>query len=36
MIQIGRYIYEQAPTGDWVKVGRVVNGIDAYYIQWYA
>jgi len=36
MIQIGRYIYEQAPTGDWLKVGRIVSGLDTDYIEWYA
>ena len=35
MVQIGRYVYEQAPTGDWLVIGKVVKGIDGYYIQLY-
>jgi hypothetical protein len=36
MIQVGRYIYEQPPTGDWLKIGKVIYGIDSDWIQWYA
>ena len=36
MKQIGKYVYKQAPTGDWLKVGKIVNGIDTDYIEWYA
>ena len=32
MRQIGEYIYKLAPTGEWLKAGKVVNGI----VQWYA
>jgi len=36
MIQIGRYIYELAPTGDWLIVGEIINGIDSEYVSWYS
>ena len=36
MKQIGKYVYKQAPTGDWLKVGKIVNGIDVDYVEWYA
>lgn len=35
MVRVGNYIYEQAPTGDWVKTGKVIDGIDGEYIQYY-
>lgn len=36
MIRIGNYLYEEAPTGEWLKVGRFVNGIDSEHIIWFA
>jgi len=36
MRQIGKYVYKQVPTGYWLKVGIIVNGIDSDYIEWYA
>jgi hypothetical protein len=35
MIEIGNFIYELAPTGEWLKVGKVVTGIDYDYVTWY-
>lgn len=35
MIRIGIYIYNQAPTGEWLTVGKVINGVYTDYIQWY-
>ena len=36
MIRVGRYIYRQAPTGDWLKVAKIVYGTDGEYYQWFA
>ena len=34
MKQIGDYIYELGPTG-WVCVGKVLDGFDGPYVEWY-
>ncbi len=33
---MSKYIYERAATGEVIKVGEYVRGIDGYYIIWYA
>jgi hypothetical protein len=35
MIQIGNYIYELCITGDWVRCGKIINGVDTDYIEWF-
>lgn len=35
MIRTGIYLYKQASTGDWLRVGEIIDGIDAKYIEWY-
>lgn len=28
-------VYKYCETGEWILVGKVVKGIDAYYIEWF-
>ncbi len=32
---IGDKVYKWCVTGDWLLAGRVVRGLDCYYIEWY-
>lgn len=36
MFIVGKYIYHYCITGDMIRCGEVVLGIDGYYIEWYA
>ena len=31
----GSYVYELCETGDYLCVGKIINGIDGKYIEWY-
>lgn len=35
MIRQGNYIYFYCETGDWIRCGKIINGIDGEYIEWY-
>ena len=33
---IGNDVYKWCETGDWLLSGKIVNGVDGVYIEWYA
>lgn len=36
MIRIGNKIYEWCVTGEWLWCGRIRQGIDGEFIEWFA
>lgn len=35
MIRINEYIYNLCETGDLIKCGKVIMGVDGEFIEWY-
>lgn len=35
MILRGNYLYEYCETGELIKVGKIIEGLECDYIRWY-